>query len=62
MVALGAYLGATKAVDLDGVVEVVRETFAAKPTVVDVNIEALRRGYEIGVAAVEGAEMVEEGA
>jgi 2-oxoglutarate ferredoxin oxidoreductase subunit gamma len=50
MVALGAYLGATDAVSLDGVVEVVRETFAAKPGVIDVNITALRRGHEIGAA------------
>ncbi|HSL18022.1 MAG TPA: 2-oxoacid:acceptor oxidoreductase family protein [Methylomirabilota bacterium] len=50
MIALGAYLGATGAVSLDGVIEVVRETFAAKPAVVDVNITALRRGHEIGAA------------
>lgn len=54
MVALGAYLGATDAVSFDGVVEVVRETFAAKPGVIDVNITALHRGHEIGAAhAVE---------
>jgi 2-oxoglutarate ferredoxin oxidoreductase subunit gamma len=51
MVALGAYIGATEAVSLDEVVEVIRETFAAKPAVIDVNIEALRKGYELGVAA-----------
>jgi len=62
MVALGAYIGATGAVGLDGVVEVIRETFAAKPKVVDVNIEALHRGHQIGVAAVEGAALAEEGA
>lgn len=50
MVALGAYLGATDAVSLDGVVEVVRETFAAKPGVIEVNITALHRGHEIGAA------------
>jgi 2-oxoglutarate ferredoxin oxidoreductase subunit gamma len=50
MIALGAYLGATGAVSLDGVIEVVRETFAAKPAVVDVNITALRRGHELGAA------------
>jgi 2-oxoglutarate ferredoxin oxidoreductase subunit gamma len=50
MVALGAYLGATDAVSLDGVIEVVRETFAAKPAVIDVNITALRRGHELGAA------------
>jgi len=50
MVALGAYLGATDAVSLDGVIEVVRETFAAKPGVIDANITALHRGHEIGAA------------
>jgi 2-oxoglutarate ferredoxin oxidoreductase subunit gamma len=48
MVALGAYLGATDAVSLDEVIEVIRETFAARPAVIDVNIEALRTGYELG--------------
>jgi len=51
MVALGAYLGATDAVSIDGVIEVIRETFAAKPAVIDVNIEALRKGYELGAEA-----------
>ena len=50
MIALGAYLGATEAVSLDGVIEVVRETFAAKAAVIDVNITALRRGHELGAA------------
>jgi len=50
MVALGAYLGATDAVSVDGVIEVVRETFAAKPGVIDMNINALHRGHEIGAA------------
>jgi 2-oxoglutarate ferredoxin oxidoreductase subunit gamma len=50
MVALGAYLGATDAVSVDGIVEVIRETFAAKPGVIDVKITALQRGYEIGAA------------
>ena len=36
---------------LDEVIEVIRETFAAKPAVIDVNIEALRKGYELGAAA-----------
>ena len=51
MVALGAYLGATDAVSAESVIEVIRETFAAKPAVIDVNIEALRKGYELGAAA-----------
>ena len=50
MVALGAYLGATDAVSLDEVIAVIRETFAAKPAVIDINIEALRKGYELGAA------------
>jgi 2-oxoglutarate ferredoxin oxidoreductase subunit gamma len=53
MVALGAYIGATEAVSLDEVIEVIRETFAAKPAVIDVNIEALRKGHELGVTAGE---------
>ena len=50
MVALGAYLGATDAVSVDEVIAVIRETFAAKPGVIDVNIEALQKGYELGAA------------
>jgi 2-oxoglutarate ferredoxin oxidoreductase subunit gamma len=49
MVALGAYVGATAAVSLEEVETVVRQTFAAKPSVIDVNLEALRKGYEIGL-------------
>jgi 2-oxoglutarate ferredoxin oxidoreductase subunit gamma len=64
MVALGAYLGATRALPMEAVEEVVRENFAAKPQLADVNIEALRKGFEIGSAAspVEGAVPVQEGA
>lgn len=51
MVALGAYLGATDAVSMDEVIEVIRETFAARPAVIDVNIEALRTGYALGAEA-----------
>jgi len=51
MVALGAYLGATDAVSMDEVIEVIRETFAARPAVIDVNIDALRKGYELGAEA-----------
>lgn len=55
MVALGAYLGATNAVSVEGIVEVIRQTFAAKPGVIDINITALNRGHEIGVAHAVGA-------
>jgi len=51
MVALGAYLGATDAVSLEEIEKVIRETFAAKPAVIEVNIEALHKGYELGAAA-----------
>ena len=53
MVALGAYLGATDAVSLEEIENVIRETFAAKPAVIEVNIEALHKGYELGAVAKE---------
>jgi 2-oxoglutarate ferredoxin oxidoreductase subunit gamma len=48
MVALGAYIGATDAVSLEEIEGVIRETFASKTKVIDVNIEALHRGFELG--------------
>lgn len=48
MVALGAYLGATGAVSQEGLEEVICETFAAKPALVEVNLEAFRRGVAVG--------------
>ena len=48
MVALGAYLGVTGAVSVEQVEAVVRQTFAAKPSVIDVNIEALHKGFDLG--------------
>ena len=54
MVALGAYLGATDAVSVDGIIDVIRETFAAKPGVIEINITALKRGHEIGAARTVG--------
>lgn len=50
MVALGAYLGVTDAVPFKEVEKVIREAFAAKPKVIDVNIEALKRGYDLGIS------------
>ncbi len=55
MVALGAYLGATHAVSLEAVENLVRETFAGKPKVIEVNLAALRRGVERGEQATAGA-------
>jgi 2-oxoglutarate ferredoxin oxidoreductase subunit gamma len=64
MVILGAYLGATNAVSLDQVEKVVRESFAAKPSLVEANLEALRKGYAIGTGtgATTPEVPVEEGA
>jgi len=63
MVALGAYLGATGAVSIEEVEEVIRETFSAKPQLVELNLQALRRGVELGETATDriGEVMVEEG-
>lgn len=51
MVALGAYLGATRIVALDTAEAQVREMLAARPTIIQSNLEALRRGYQLGEAA-----------
>jgi 2-oxoglutarate ferredoxin oxidoreductase subunit gamma len=51
MVALGAYLGATGTVSLGAVENLVRETFAGKEKVIAANLEALRKGYELGQKA-----------
>ncbi|NWF99401.1 MAG: 2-oxoacid:acceptor oxidoreductase family protein [Thermoanaerobaculaceae bacterium] len=56
MVALGAYLGATEAVSLPVVEEIVRETFAGKEKLVTANIEALRRGHALGAEAKKGGQ------
>ncbi len=58
MVALGAYLGATEAVPEAILEEVIRETFSAKPAVVDVNLEAFRRGLALGRRAAVTEEVV----
>jgi 2-oxoglutarate ferredoxin oxidoreductase subunit gamma len=62
MVALGAYLGATEAVSLEQVEEVVRENFAGKPKLMDTNLSALRRGYKIGTGKAVAEVPVEEDA
>jgi 2-oxoglutarate ferredoxin oxidoreductase subunit gamma len=56
MVILGAYLGATDAVSLKELELLIQETFASKPKVIDANIKALHRGYELGRAAAERKE------
>jgi 2-oxoglutarate ferredoxin oxidoreductase subunit gamma len=60
MVALGAYLGATRVVSLDAVENLVRETFAGKPKVIEANLAALKRGWEHGERAATGAQAAAE--
>ncbi len=47
MVALGAYIGASKIADIELIKEILSENFAAKPKLIDVNHKALTKGYEI---------------
>jgi len=47
MVALGAFLGATKIAGLDEVKEIISEAFASKPKLIDVNHKALAKGFEL---------------
>jgi len=61
MVVLGAYLGATGAVSMDKVEAVVRDNFAAKPKLVELNLRALHRGFEIGSVAAGRAGAVPVG-
>lgn len=44
MVALGAYVGCTKAVSMKTVQKLVKESFSHKPKVIDINLKALERG------------------
>jgi 2-oxoglutarate ferredoxin oxidoreductase subunit gamma len=48
MVALGAYLGRSAAAELELVKTIVTESFAAKPKLVEVNHQALSRGFALG--------------
>lgn len=58
MVALGAFVGATGVVDLSEVEALVRETFARKPALVEVNLKAVHAGFEAagGTRSVDGAQ------
>ncbi len=55
MVALGAYVGATGAVGMAELEKVIEESFAAKPKVIEANLEALRRGRALGARVVAPA-------
>ncbi len=48
MVAIGCYVGATDVVPVDAMENLIRETFAKKPALIDVNLECFRRGLEVG--------------
>jgi 2-oxoglutarate ferredoxin oxidoreductase subunit gamma len=48
IVALGAFVGATDVVSMEQVEALVRETFAAKPKAIELNIAAVRKGFSIG--------------
>jgi Pyruvate/2-oxoacid:ferredoxin oxidoreductase gamma subunit len=43
-------VGATGVVSVDSVADVVRETFAARPKLIEANLNALLRGYAFGKA------------
>jgi 2-oxoglutarate ferredoxin oxidoreductase subunit gamma len=51
MVILGAYLGASKALTLETISEIIRHTFADKPKSIEPNLQALAEGYALGEAA-----------
>ena len=51
MVALGAFIGATGIADLGQVKEILTESFASKPKLIEVNHKALTKGYELGKGA-----------
>ena len=50
MVTVGCFVGATEVVPVQQMEDLIRETFAAKPKLIDVNVECFRRGLEVGRA------------
>ena len=61
MVALGTYVAATRAVSLAAVEGLVRETFAGRDKLIEANLAALRKGFEVGESAVaEGKAVAQE--
>ena len=55
IVALGAYCGATQAVTIESVRHLVKDTFGAKPKLLELNYRALERGWELGAQGVAAA-------
>ena len=48
MAVLGAYVGFTKAVQMESLEPLVHKQFAKKPQFIDVNLEVLKRGWALG--------------
>jgi 2-oxoglutarate ferredoxin oxidoreductase subunit gamma len=55
IVALGAYCGCTKAVTIESLRHLVKETFGAKPKLLELNYKALERGWQLGEEGVAAA-------
>ena len=51
MVALGAYVGGTGIVDREVVEKILHQEFGRKPEVLEINLKAFKRGYELGLEA-----------
>jgi len=51
MVALGAYVGGTGIVEPEVVEGILEQEFGKKPQVLEINLKAFRRGYELGAEA-----------
>ncbi len=54
MVALGAYIGASRIVDLDVVKRVLTDKMANRKKLIDINMVCLDKGFEIGQAVGSG--------
>lgn len=48
MVAVGCFVGATEVVGVAEMEDLIRQTFAKKPHLIDINLECFRRGLEEG--------------
>jgi 2-oxoglutarate ferredoxin oxidoreductase subunit gamma len=51
MVALGAYVGGTGIVEPEVVEDILKQEFGRKQQVLEVNLKAFRRGYDLGAEA-----------
>lgn len=48
MVMLGAYIGATRIIPLEALLEEVKEEFQSKPKIIPLNLKCVEQGYKIG--------------